>query len=64
MSQECEMAEEALIAKQARIDELERFVDSMLNPEEFGFAVTAEVRDRARQLKGRPMVETHLWAGK
>lgn len=58
MSQECEMAEEALIAKQARIDELERFALSFLNPEQNGYAVGPIVRDEARRLMGIPMCET------
>lgn len=58
MSQECEMAEEALIAKQARIDELERFARSLLHPEVFGLSVPAEVRDEARHVLGIPKCET------
>lgn len=32
-------------------------VDDLLNPEQFGLSVSAEVRDRARQAKGQPSVE-------
>lgn len=58
MTDACEMAEEALIAKQARIRELELFMKKLLHPEVYGFAVTAEVRDEARVLLGIPKCET------
>lgn len=35
----------------------QQFIDRLLDPEGFGFAVTAEVRDQARVLKGLPKVE-------
>jgi hypothetical protein len=43
---------------EARVFVLERFVKRMLDPEGFGFAVTAEVRDEARVLLGMNRVET------
>jgi hypothetical protein len=58
MSAACEMAEEALIAKQARINELEKFVKSFLDPEQNGYAVGPFVRDEARRLMGIPPCET------
>lgn len=36
---------------------LTALADDLLNPERFGFAVTAEVRDTARQALGRAAVE-------
>lgn len=38
-------------------------VDDLLNPEAFGHAVTAEVRDRARLANGRAAVETPVYSG-
>jgi hypothetical protein len=35
-----------------------RFLKDLLNPEMYGYAVTAEVRDRARELLGQMKVET------
>jgi len=35
----------------------------LLSPEGFGFAVTAEVRDRAREVLGMPRVETLMRRG-
>lgn len=37
---------------------VERFLRSLLDPEMFGHAVTAEVRDEVRVLLGMPRVET------
>jgi len=45
------------------INELQKyksFVKSLLNPEEYGYAVTAEVRDQARILLGIKPVESKL----
>lgn len=39
-------------------EELKRFVKSLLDPEGFGHAVSAEVRDEARKLLGMKPVET------
>ena len=38
--------------------EIENFLRSLLDPEQFGFAVTGEVRDQARRLLGMEPVET------
>jgi len=38
--------------------EYERFIRSLLNPEMFGYAVSAEVRDEARYVLGMKKVET------
>lgn len=38
-----------------------RFLKSLLDPEGFGHAVTAEVRDEARRLLGMEKVETTNW---
>lgn len=38
--------------------EVESFLRSLLNPEKYGHAVTAEVRDEARKLLGMEKVET------
>lgn len=43
---------------QERIAALERFANRFLHPEEFGYSVTAEVRDAARDLFGIPRCET------
>jgi hypothetical protein len=37
---------------------VKEFLESLLSPEQFGWAVTKEVRDRARVLLGMPRVET------
>jgi hypothetical protein len=37
------------------------FLKSLLNPDMFGHAVTAEVRDEARKLLGMKTVETTNW---
>ena len=45
------------------INELQKyksFVKSLLNPEEYGYAVSAEVRDQARILLGMKPVESKL----
>ena len=45
------------------INELQKyksFVKSLLNPDEYGHAVTAEVRDQARILLGMKPVESKL----
>jgi len=45
------------------INELQKyksFVKSLLNPDEYGHAVTAEVRDQARILLGMDPVESKL----
>jgi len=39
------------------------FVNSLLDPEGFGYAVTAEVRDGARVALGMPAVEASKYAG-
>lgn len=39
------------------IDKLRLFAATLLDPEIFGHAVTAEVRDAARVVLGRPMTE-------
>jgi len=39
-------------------EEVYRFLKDLLNPEMYGFAVTAEVRDKARELLGMERVET------
>lgn len=39
-------------------DRLYRFLRRLLNPEDLGHAVTAEVRDEVRELLGMPRVET------
>ena len=41
-----------------RFEKCEQLVNSLLDPEMYGFAVTAEVRDAARAALGRPAVET------
>ena len=38
-------------------DRLYRFLRRLLNPEDLGHAVTAEVRDEVRELLGMPRVE-------
>ena len=38
--------------------EVEKFLRNLLDPEMFGHAVTAEVRDQARALLGMEKVET------
>lgn len=40
-----------------RIDSMEKFLKSLLNPEENGHAVSAYVRDEARVVLGRKPVE-------
>lgn len=37
---------------------LHTLAEDLLNPERFGYSVTAEVRDAARRATGRPAVET------
>ena len=37
---------------------MKEFLLRLLNPEQLGYAVTAEVRDAARELLGMPKVET------
>ena len=39
-------------------EDVYRFMKDLLDPEMYGWAVTAEVRDRARELLGRERVET------
>ena len=39
-------------------EEVYRFLKNLLDPEMYGWAVTAEVRDIARELLGRERVET------
>ena len=39
-------------------ENVERFLRNLLDPEMFGHAVTAEVRDEARKLLGMEPVET------
>lgn len=43
-----------------KMKEYEEFVDSLLSPEQYGYAVSAEVRDQARILKGMKPVESKL----
>lgn len=50
--------EEKRLELEARVFVLERFVKRMLDPDGFGFSVTAEVRDEARRLMGIEPVET------
>ena len=38
-----------------------KFIYRLLDPEGFGFAVTAEVRDEARHILGMPKVEQALY---
>ena len=38
-----------------------QFINSMLDPEKFGHAVSAEVRDSAREVLGMPKVEQALY---
>lgn len=47
-----------LDVRNQRIAELEGFLSDLLSPEQYGYAVTAEVRDRARMLLGIKPVET------
>jgi len=47
-----------LNSRNERIAQLEDFLHELLSPERFGYAVTAEVRDRARVLLGMESVET------
>ena len=42
------------------LNEYKSFVKSLLNPEEYGYAVSAEVRDQARILLGMDPVESKL----
>jgi len=47
------------IPHQKPLDEdIYNFLKDLLNPEMYGFAVTAEVRDRARELLDMKRVET------
>jgi hypothetical protein len=39
-------------------EKIYRFLKDLLDPEMYGHAVTAEVRDRARELLGQMKVET------
>ncbi len=39
-------------------EEVYRFLKNLLDPEMYGWAVTAEVRDKARELLGKERVET------
>ena len=39
-------------------EDVYRFLKNLLDPEMYGWAVTAEVRDKARELLGRERVET------
>lgn len=39
-------------------ENMKRFIKSLLNPEDFGHSVTAEVRDEARYVLGMKKVET------
>ena len=39
-------------------ENVEKFLRNLLDPEMFGYAVTAEVRDEARKLLGMEPVET------
>lgn len=52
------MKEEVRIAPHS---EYIRFLKSLLDPDMFGHAVTAEVRDEARKLLGMKPVETTNW---
>ena len=40
---------------------VEQFLRSLLDPDMFGHAVTAEVRDEVRVLLGMPRVETNAY---
>jgi len=46
------------IPHQALPEDVYRFLKDLLNPEMYGHAVTAEVRDKARELLGKERVET------
>lgn len=46
------------IPHQALPENVYRFLKDLLNPEMYGYAVTAEVRDRARELLGKEKCET------
>jgi hypothetical protein len=37
------------------------FTRSLLDPESLGLVANAEIRDRAREVLGMPMVERALW---
>jgi hypothetical protein len=39
-------------------DDTVAFLKKLLDPEVYGFSVTAEIRDEARKLLGMPTVET------
>jgi len=52
-------SQQKILELEARVFVLERFAKRMLDPEGFGHAVTAEVRDEARRLFGMPAVETN-----
>jgi hypothetical protein len=43
-----------------QLDKHIQFTNSLLNPEEYGYAVSNEVRDQARILKGMKPVESNL----
>jgi hypothetical protein len=45
---------------QEELQKYKSFVNSLLNPEEYGYAVSAEVRDQARILLGMKPVESKL----
>jgi hypothetical protein len=45
------------MTEQERIAELTLFAEAFLETEAFGWAVTPEVRDRARRVLGIPVVE-------
>lgn len=45
---------------QEELQKYKSFVNSLLHPEEYGYAVTAEVRDQARILLGMNPVESKL----
>ena len=46
------------IISSSKEEEYKRFISSLLDPEMFGYAVSAEVRDEARHLLGMEKVET------
>ena len=50
-----------LTMNQERIGEYEDFMRSLLDPERFGMAVSAEVRDRVRVLMGGIAVESQVY---
>jgi hypothetical protein len=57
-TQALQEAQAALAIMAERNARLRAFAQRLLHPEDLGHAVTAEVRDLAREALGRPRVET------